>query len=107
MNDPLLEKLYQTALSRKGGDEDSSYIAALYAEGRSKIAQKIGEEGVETALAAAVDDRDGIIKESADLLFHLSVLWADAGITPQDIAAELHRREGKSGLTEKAERDRP
>ncbi len=103
MNDAI-ERLYQTVLARRAADPDSSYVAKLTAKGRQKIAQKVGEEGVETALAAVADDRAGIISESADLLFHLTVLWADAGITPADIAQELARREGVSGIAEKAAR---
>jgi phosphoribosyl-ATP pyrophosphohydrolase len=79
-------------------------VARLYGKGRQKIAQKLGEEAVETALAGVLDDRAGIISESADLLFHLMVLWADAGIAPDDIMAELTRREGLSGLEEKKRR---
>ncbi len=103
MNDAL-DRLYETVLARRTADPDSSYVAKLTARGRHKIAQKVGEEGVETALAAVSDDRAGIISESADLLFHLTILWADAGITPADIAGELARREGVSGLAEKAAR---
>ena len=100
----FLAELYATALSRKGADPDSSYVARLYARGRAKIAQKVGEEGLETALAAVGQDRAAVIAESADLLFHLAVLWADCGIDPADVAAELERRKGTSGLVEKANR---
>lgn len=100
----ILERLYVTLLARREADPASSYAAALYAKGRQKIAQKIGEEGVETALAATGEDRRAIISESADLLFHLLVLWADAGILPEDVWNELKRREGVSGLEEKAKR---
>jgi len=100
----FLAELYATALERKGADPDSSYVAKLYAKGRSKIAQKVGEEGLETALAAVGAGRAEVISESADLLFHLAVLWADCNIAPEDVAAELERRKGTSGLVEKANR---
>lgn len=100
----FLAELYATALERKGASPDSSYVAKLYAKGRSKIAQKVGEEGLETALAAVGEGREAVICESADLLFHLAVLWADCDISPDDVAAELERRRGTSGLVEKANR---
>ena len=100
----MLERLYATIEARRGADPDASYVARLTAKGRAKIAQKVGEEAVETVIAACADDTRALIGESADLLFHLAVLWADAGITPADIAAELQRREGTSGLAEKAAR---
>lgn len=99
-----LERLYDTIMSRKNADPESSYVAKLHAQGRTKIAQKLGEEAVETALAAALDERGSIVSESADLLFHLLVLWADAGVAPQDVLDELNRREGLSGLEEKRRR---
>ena len=99
-----LETLYATILSRRTGDADTSYVARLTANGRDKIAQKVGEEAVETVVAAVRDDRAAIVSESADLLFHLAILWADAGVSPADITAELERREGVSGLDEKAAR---
>ncbi len=99
-----LDQLYATILARRGADPESSYVAKLTAKGRDKIAQKVGEEAVETVIAAIRDDRAAVVSESADLLFHLAVLWADAGVTPADVAAELDRRQGVSGITEKAAR---
>ncbi len=99
-----LDRLHQVVAGRKGADPSGSYTAKLFARGRAKIAQKVGEEAVECALAAVQDDRAEIVKESADLLYHLLVLWADAGIDPEEIYAELERREGTSGLAEKAAR---
>lgn len=99
-----LAALYTVIASRKGASAEESYTAKLFARGRKKICQKIGEEGVETALAGVMDDRGEIIKESADVLYHLIVLWADAGISPDEIAQELQRREGVSGIAEKASR---
>ena len=97
-----LDRLYATVAARKGSDPTSSYTAKLYSKGSAKIAQKVGEEAVELAIAAALEDRDEIISESADLLYHLSVLWANADVDPADIYAKLKAREGQSGLAEKA-----
>ena len=99
-----LDRLFATVAARKGGDPAQSYTAKLYTKGSAKIAQKVGEEAVELAIAAALEDRDEIISESADLLYHLSVLWANADIDPADIYAKLEAREGQSGLAEKAAR---
>ncbi len=100
----ILDRLEQVIASRKGGDTDKSYVAKLFKKGRKKIAQKVGEEGVETALAAVMGDKDEVISESADLLFHMMVLWADMGIQPDDIFDELAKREGISGIDEKNSR---
>lgn len=100
----VLEQLAALLEQRKGADADSSYVASLYKKGRAKIAQKVGEEGVEVALAAVGDDRDELINEMADLWFHSLVLLADAKLTPADVLEELERRFGLSGLEEKARR---
>ena len=100
----MLDRLYAVIASRKGADADSSYTAKLFARGTPKIAQKVGEEAVETVIAALAQDRAAVTAESADLLYHLMVLWADKGVAPEDVWAELARREGVSGLTEKASR---
>jgi phosphoribosyl-ATP pyrophosphohydrolase len=100
----MIDALFRTISTRKGADPASSYTAALFAKGRQKIAQKLGEEAVETALAAMTNDSKAVAAESADLLYHLCVLWAHVGLTPDDIAAELARRENISGLDEKASR---
>lgn len=100
----MLDQLAERIAARRDADPDQSYVARLHAAGRGRIAQKLGEEAVETVIAAIRDDRGGVISESADLLFHLAVLWADAGIAPGDVAAELQRRESQSGLAEKAAR---
>ena len=89
---------------RRHADPKQSYVASLFAKGRHKIAQKVGEEGVETALAAVGTDRDAIISELADLWFHSLVLLADANIPHQAVMDELARRFGLSGLEEKAAR---
>ncbi len=100
----MIEELYQVILKRQGMSEDQSYTAKLFAKGRVKIAQKVGEEAVETALAAAQNDKAGVVSESADLLYHLLVLWAEMGVAPEEVWATLRAREGTSGLVEKASR---
>ena len=98
---PVLERLYAAILSRRGADPATSYTAKLLARGTAKIAQKLGEEAVETVIEAMTGDRGALVGESADLLYHLLVLWADAGVTPDEIWAELDRRSGVSGIAEK------
>ena len=98
------DQLLGAIVERRSGDPATSYVARLTAKGRAKIAQKLGEEAVEVVIAAVTDDRAGIVSESADLLFHLGVLLADAGLSFDDVRAELARREGISGIVEKAKR---
>ena len=98
------DQLLATITQRRSGDPATSYVAKLTAKGRAKMAQKLGEEAVEVVIAAMSDDRAGIVSESADLLFHLAVLLADAGLSFDDVRAELARREGVSGVEEKAKR---
>lgn len=100
----VLERIYGVILSRRGADPETSHVARLFQKGTRKIAQKVGEEAVETVIAAMSQKRKDIIGESADLMFHLLVLWADAGLRPQDVWAELARREGVSGIDEKKKR---
>lgn len=100
----ILDDLFRVIESRKTADPDGSYTARLFAKGRKKIAQKVGEEGVECAIAAVSETPDAVVAESADLLYHLMVLWAEQGITPGQIYTELGKRVGVSGLTEKAAR---
>ncbi len=100
----VLERLFSLIASRKGGDPASSYTAKLLGEGKGKIAKKLGEEATETVIAAAAGTPAEIVRESADLLYHLLVLWAAAEVKPADVWAELARREGTSGLAEKAAR---
>ena len=99
-----LERLWHVVGSRRGADPQLSYTARLFARGRTKIAQKLGEEAVETVIEGIRGDRAKLVGESADLLYHLLVLWADIGVAPGDVAAELTRREGTSGLAEKRNR---
>ncbi len=100
----VLERLYATIESRKGADPASSHTAKLFSKGTGKSAPTGGEEAVETGSAALKDGPDEPKSESADLIYHLMVLWADAGIRPEDVWAELERREGTSGIAEKAAR---
>ena len=100
--DPL-DALEATIRSRRGADPASSYTASLFARGRAAIAQKVGEEAIETVIAATSDPA-GLVPEAADLLFHLLILLADAGLSLNDVRAELARREGVSGHDEKAAR---
>jgi phosphoribosyl-ATP pyrophosphohydrolase len=99
-----LDHLFATIASRKGSDPSTSYTAKLLAGGIEKCAKKFGEEATEAVIAAIQKDRSELAKESADVLYHLLVLWAASGITPQDVYAVLQAREGQSGLEEKASR---
>ena len=101
---PTLDRLWQVIQSRRGADPQSSYTARLFARGRAKIAQKLGEEAVEAVVEGVANNPSALVGESADLLYHLLVLWADAGVSPADVAAELAQREGTSGLEEKRAR---
>lgn len=96
-----IDRLYNVILSRKEADPASSYTAKLFHQGTLKIAKKLGEEGVETALAAVAEDKEHLIAESADLLYHLLVLWAACGVTPDDAYSALDARTHRSGIEEK------
>lgn len=99
-----LARLETLIHDRKGGDASASYVARLFDKGRKKIAQKFGEEAVETIIAALAEDDEALVGEAADTLFHLLILLADRGVALGDVLAELDRREGVSGLDEKAAR---
>ncbi len=101
----VLDRLWRVIQSRRGADPETSYTARLYARGRAKIAQKLGEEAVEAVIEGVRGDKPALVGESADLLYHLLVLWAEAGISPAEVAAEIARREGRSGLDEKRSRN--
>jgi phosphoribosyl-ATP pyrophosphohydrolase len=101
---PTLDRLWQVIQSRRGADPQSSYTARLFARGRAKIAQKLGEEAVETVIEGIGDNSAALVGESADLLYHVRGRWAAAGVSPEDVAAELTRREGTSGIAEKRAR---
>jgi len=98
------DQLLATILERRGGDPTKSYVAKISGKGRAKLAQKLGEEAVELVIAAVANDRAEMISEGADLMFHLALLLADAGLSFDDIRTELARREGVSGIDEKAGR---
>lgn len=99
-----LERLAATIQSRKDADPESSWTAKLFSKGANKCAQKFGEEAIEACMAVAKDDRDNLIYESADVLYHLLVMLTARGVTLEEVLAELERREGTSGIAEKAAR---
>jgi len=100
----ILDRLAETLEARKQAAPDSSYVAKLYAKGTDAILKKIGEEATETVMAAKDNQPEKIIYEVADLWFHTLVLLAHKGLKPEDVLNELARREGLSGLVEKANR---
>ena len=101
----VLDRLWQTVESRRvAGDVEGSHSARLMARGTAKVTQKLGEEAVECVIEATLGHHEGTVSESADLLYHLIVVWVNAGIQPAEIWAELARREGISGIAEKAAR---
>src|ERR1700679_1453510 len=100
-----LDRLFAVIQSRQGADPESSYTAKLFTQGTLKIAKKLGEEGVETALAAVAESEDALVNESADLLYHLLVLWAARGLEPAAVYRALDSRTHRSGLQEKASRN--
>ena len=102
----VLDRLYVVIDSRKGADPESSYTARLFSRGRAQIAKKLGEEAVEALIEGIKGDRPKLVAESADLLYHLLTLWAATNVKPKAVWTELARREGLSGLAEKASRKR-
>ena len=100
----VIDRLYETIVARKGADPKTSYSAKLFAKGIEKCAQKLGEEAVETVIAAVAGKPGEVAEESADLLYHLLVVWAASGVKPSDVYAALEKREGTSGIDEKASR---
>jgi len=103
-NGRLLDELWQVIESRRGADPQSSHTARLFEKGRTRIARKVGEEAIELIVEALQDNRDDAVEESADLVYHLLVLWADLGIRPEEVCEALAKRRGISGLEEKASR---
>lgn len=99
-----LDRLAATILSRKGADPDTSWTAKLLSKGPEKCAEKFGEEAVEAIIEAVKGDRDRLTAEAADVLYHLLVMLAARDVTLADVLGELERREGTSGLAEKAAR---
>jgi phosphoribosyl-ATP pyrophosphohydrolase len=104
MSEHAIDRLFATIAARKSADADISYTAKLLQAGVEKCAKKFGEEAVEAVIAATARDAKALTSESADVLYHLLVLWAAAGVTPDDVYAALKARENQSGLQEKAAR---
>lgn len=100
----VLNRLGELLEQRKQADPAASYVAKLYAKGMDTILKKVGEEAAETIIAGKGGNKDEIIYETADLWFHTLIMLAHAGLEPQDVLDELARREGLSGLVEKAQR---
>ena len=103
-NQHILDRLYFVIDSRKGADPATSYTARLFNRGRPQIAKKLGEEAVEAVIEGIRGDKPKLIGESADMLYHLLTLWAATGVKPKAVWGELARREGLSGVAEKAAR---
>jgi phosphoribosyl-ATP pyrophosphohydrolase len=104
VDEHVLDRLYLVIDSRKGADPDTSYTARLFSRGRQQIAKKLGEEAVEALIEGIRGDRPKLVGESADMLYHLLTLWAAVGVKPKAVWTELARREGLSGIAEKASR---
>ena len=102
----VLDRLWQVVMERRNADPSVSHSARLLARGTGKVAQKFGEEAVECVIEAVQGNKAALIGESADVLYHLLVVWVASGVTPAEVWAELHRREGVSGIAEKASRAR-
>jgi len=100
----VFDRVYAAILANRGGDPTVSYVAKVSAKGRLKLAEKFGEEAVEAVIAAVAQDRAALLGEAADVVFHLLLLLADAEISLEDLRGELERREGVSGVAEKAAR---
>ena len=100
----ILDALHAVLVSRKDADPETSYTARLFAKGEAKIAQKLGEEAVETVIEALRGDNAALAAESADLLYHLLALWAARGLEPAEVWAALEARRGTSGLADQVAR---
>ena len=100
----IIDELFGVIEQRKGGDPEKSYVARTLSRGREHVAKKVGEEGVEVALAGALGDKKSVVSESADLLFHLLILWSATGVAPAEVLDELSKRRGISGLARDATR---
>ena len=110
MNDDVktrrfVDSLFQTIKDRRGDNPETSYTAKLYDGGVEEIARKIGEEATEVIVAALRETPAHVVSESADLIYHLMVLWAEQGITPDDVLEEMQSRTGMSGIEEKEGRE--
>jgi phosphoribosyl-ATP pyrophosphohydrolase len=102
----VLDRLWSVVMSRRTADTAVSHSSRLLSRGTAKVAQKFGEESVECLIEAVAGNRDAVVAESADVLYHLIVLWVASGIRPDEVWDELKRREGISGIAEKAARAR-
>ena len=102
----VLDRLWSMVMSRRTADPAVSHSARLLSRGTAKVAQKFGEESVECLIEAVAGNREAVVAESADVLYHLIVLWVASGIRPEEVWDELKRREGISGIAEKAARAR-
>lgn len=102
----VLDRLWQVVMERRNADPSVSHSARLLSRGTGKVAQKFGEEAVECVIEAVQGNKAALIGESADVLYHLLVVWVASGVSPAEVWAELHRREGVSGVAEKASRAR-
>jgi phosphoribosyl-ATP pyrophosphohydrolase len=100
----VLDRLWTVVLERRAADPAISHSARLLSRGTAKVAQKFGEESVECIIEAVAGNKQALICESADVLYHILVLWVSAGVHPSEVWAELERREGVSGVAEKAAR---
>lgn len=100
----VLDELFQVIVSRHSADPTVSHTAKLLKRGTNKIAQKVGEEATETVIEAVAGDHAALIDESADLLYHLLVLWSSCGLKPEEVWAALRARQGVSGIAAKAAR---
>ena len=94
----VLEELFDVIRARRLADPEASYVAGQFAAGKERIGQKVGEEAVEAVIAGVMDNKEGLVSESADLLFHLMMFWEINEVTPSDVYKELKRRQGISGL---------
>jgi phosphoribosyl-ATP pyrophosphohydrolase len=103
----VLQRIAAAIESRRGGDPAKSYVAKLCAQGDDAVLKKIGEEATETVLAAKSGDRLHLVREVTDLWFHCMIVLAQHGLGPDDVLAEMQRREGISGIDEKAARKKP
>jgi phosphoribosyl-ATP pyrophosphohydrolase len=102
----VLDELHRVIQSRVGGDPESSYTAKLLAQGPDKVSKKLGEEAVETVIEGVRGDADALASESADLLYHLLVLWTARGLEPEQVWQALEKRLGTSGIAEKMARNK-
>jgi phosphoribosyl-ATP pyrophosphohydrolase len=100
----VLDRLWNVVMSRRAADPATSHSARLLSRGTAKVAQKFGEEAVECVIEAVARNRSALIAESSDVLYHLIVMWVDAGVRAEEVWAEMARREGVSGVAEKASR---